>query len=82
MLTRWAAVTAWGLAATLASCAGATDAGLPAPMTGDEMPENLTPGSDAPNVTMTLHSGDTIALASLKGNKVLLWFYPKDDTPG
>jgi len=28
------------------------------------------------------HEGAMISLASLRGRKVLLWFYPKADTPG
>lgn len=42
----------------------------------------LKPGDPAPDVTFTLQDGKTVALSSLKGRKVLVYFYPKDETPG
>ncbi|MGE0668933.1 MAG: thioredoxin-dependent thiol peroxidase [Sphingomonadales bacterium] len=39
-------------------------------------------GDKAPAFTMTRDGGDTISLAGLRGRKVVLYFYPKDDTPG
>jgi len=42
----------------------------------------LAPGDAAPAVTFKLHDGKTVELASLKGKQVLVFFYPKDDTPG
>ncbi len=39
-------------------------------------------GDPAPDFTSTTHEGHTLTLASLRGKKVLLWFYPKADTPG
>jgi peroxiredoxin Q/BCP len=39
-------------------------------------------GDFAPDVELTLHTGDRVHLQELQGHKVLLWFYPKDDTPG
>jgi thioredoxin-dependent peroxiredoxin len=42
----------------------------------------LQAGSDAPNVTFTLQDGKTVALSSLKGKQVAVYFYPKDDTKG
>jgi len=39
-------------------------------------------GSQAPDVMLALHNGETLALKSLRGSNVLLYFYPKDDTPG
>jgi thioredoxin-dependent peroxiredoxin len=39
-------------------------------------------GSPAPNFTAVAHDGSTVRLASLKGRPVVLYFYPKDDTPG
>jgi peroxiredoxin Q/BCP len=36
----------------------------------------------APDFILPCDSGDTIALADLKGKNVVLYFYPKDDTPG
>ncbi len=42
----------------------------------------LKEGDAAPEFTATAHTGETIALSSLRGHYVLLWFYPKADTPG
>ena len=42
----------------------------------------LEPGDKAPDFTGRDHMGNTIALSQLKGKKVVLWFYPKADTPG
>ena len=39
-------------------------------------------GSPAPNFTLTSDSGEQISLESLRGRPVVLYFYPKDDTPG
>jgi len=46
------------------------------------MPEYLTPGSQAPDFTAKDQDGQTQSLSALKGSKVALYFYPKDDTPG
>jgi thioredoxin-dependent peroxiredoxin len=42
----------------------------------------LKVGDTAPAFTVQTHVGKEISLASLKGKKVVLWFYPKADTPG
>jgi thioredoxin-dependent peroxiredoxin len=39
-------------------------------------------GDPAPDFTLTSHQGKQVALAKLRGRKVLLWFYPEADTPG
>ncbi|HEX9700469.1 MAG TPA: thioredoxin-dependent thiol peroxidase [Acidobacteriota bacterium] len=39
-------------------------------------------GEPAPAFTATTDSGETLSLADLRGRKVVLYFYPKDDTPG
>jgi peroxiredoxin Q/BCP len=39
-------------------------------------------GQDAPDFELPSDGGGTIALSSLKGKAVVLYFYPKDDTPG
>jgi thioredoxin-dependent peroxiredoxin len=39
-------------------------------------------GEKAPEFSMATDSGGTVSLAALKGKKVVLYFYPKDDTPG
>jgi peroxiredoxin Q/BCP len=42
----------------------------------------LQPGDDAPAFTLLDQSGTPVALSDLKGRKILLYFYPKADTPG
>ena len=42
----------------------------------------LEPGDDAPDFDLVDQDGKAVSLAGLKGGKVLLYFYPKDDTPG
>lgn len=36
----------------------------------------------APNFTLTDKDGNSISLVDFKGKKVVLYFYPKDNTPG
>jgi peroxiredoxin len=42
----------------------------------------LNVGDSAPDFDATDHHGNRIRLADLRGKKVVLWFYPKADTPG
>src|SRR5690348_17014574 len=39
-------------------------------------------GSRAPDFTLPSDEGREVTLSSLRGRKVVLYFYPKDDTPG
>jgi peroxiredoxin Q/BCP len=39
-------------------------------------------GTPAPEFSLTSDSGETVSLADLRGRPVVLYFYPKDDTPG
>jgi peroxiredoxin Q/BCP len=41
-----------------------------------------TVGRKAPDFTAALDDGGTLRLSSLRGHIVILFFYPKDDTPG
>ena len=45
-------------------------------------PALLPVGSPAPDFTTTAHTGEKVELSKLKGKPVVLYFYPKDDTPG
>lgn len=45
------------------------------------MPQ-LNVGDTAPNFTMPTNGGGSITLSDLKGQYVVVYFYPKDDTPG
>ena len=42
----------------------------------------LSPGDKAPAIALPDQSGSTVKLSDLKGRKVLVFFYPKADTPG
>jgi thioredoxin-dependent peroxiredoxin len=42
----------------------------------------LEPGSPAPDFSLASDGGGRVALADLRGRKVVLYFYPKDDTSG
>lgn len=42
----------------------------------------LAAGDAAPDITLKLHDGKEVRLSSLQGKQVLVYFYPKDDTPG
>lgn len=46
------------------------------------MPTTLTEGAPAPDFTLPGAGGASISLADFKGRKVVLYFYPKDDTSG
>ncbi len=42
----------------------------------------LTVGTKAPNFTLTDKDGKSVSLSDFLGQKVVLYFYPKDNTPG
>jgi peroxiredoxin Q/BCP len=42
----------------------------------------LTKGDKAPEFVLKNQRGEDISLADLKGRTIVLYFYPKDDTPG
>ncbi len=44
--------------------------------------ETLKVGDKAPSFSIKNQNGKTINLADFKGKKVVLYFYPEDDTPG
>ncbi|MEK7146530.1 MAG: thioredoxin-dependent thiol peroxidase [Patescibacteria group bacterium] len=39
-------------------------------------------GDQIPDLTLPSTSGEMVSLGKFKGKKVVLYFYPKDDTPG
>jgi len=39
-------------------------------------------GTQAPDFELRSDDGDTVKLSALRGRQVVLYFYPKDDTPG
>jgi peroxiredoxin Q/BCP len=38
-------------------------------------------GTSAPEFELRSDAGETVSLSSLRGRPVVLYFYPKDDTP-
>jgi peroxiredoxin Q/BCP len=42
----------------------------------------LREGDPAPDFTLDSDTGEPVTLSSLRGRPVVLYFYPKDDTPG
>lgn len=46
------------------------------------MSATVEAGSMAPDFTLPVDGGDSLTLSSLRGRSVVLYFYPKDDTPG
>jgi thioredoxin-dependent peroxiredoxin len=42
----------------------------------------LETGDKAPDFTLPDQDGETVSLADLKGQTIVLYFYPKADTPG
>lgn len=42
----------------------------------------ISTGSAAPDFTLPRDGGGTVSLSGLRPQKVVLYFYPKDDTPG
>jgi peroxiredoxin Q/BCP len=42
----------------------------------------LVVGSEAPDFTLSTDGDGTLTLSSLRGKRVILYFYPKADTPG
>jgi len=42
----------------------------------------LQTGDKAPDFEVKDHTGRTTRLGDYRGRKVVLWFYPKADTPG
>ena len=42
----------------------------------------LEQGTKAPSFSVKDHNGNTVSLTDFSGKKIVLWFYPKADTPG
>jgi peroxiredoxin Q/BCP len=46
------------------------------------MPADLVPGTKAPAFSLPRDGGTTVSLADFKGQNLVLYFYPRADTPG
>jgi peroxiredoxin Q/BCP len=64
-------------AASAASAATATAAATAPPASGEDLV-----GKPAPDFSAPAHDGTTFHLAAAKGKPVVLYFYPRDETPG
>ena len=70
------------------SCANETKKPAPTENAGEiqnphaQETTSLEPGAKAPAISLKLHDGTTVDLQSLVGKQVLVYFYPKDETPG
>jgi len=49
---------------------------------GPPPPKLLEVGSAAPDFRVEAHDGSVVTLSGLRGRQIVLWFYPKADTPG
>jgi peroxiredoxin Q/BCP len=49
---------------------------------GEDVPHGLAVGDVAPDVSLEDQDGQIVTLRSLRGRAVLVYFYPKADTPG
>ena len=47
-----------------------------------DSPSMIEPGKAAPAFTLPDQNGNKVALKDLKGKDVIVYFYPRDDTPG
>jgi len=43
---------------------------------------NVTVGEKLPDFELSNQDGENVSLSSLKGQKLIMFFYPKDDSPG
>jgi cytochrome oxidase Cu insertion factor (SCO1/SenC/PrrC family) len=58
---------------------GSAAAAVPATVPGTTL---LAPGTPAPDFSAPVNDGTTVRLADLRGKPVILYFYPRDATPG
>ena len=50
--------------------------------TASTLADVVTEGEKAPEFTLENDAGETVSLSDFHGKPVVLYFYPKDDTPG
>lgn len=57
-------------------------AAAPATSAPEAEPLPVAEGEEAPDFTLPASTGEEITLSALRGKPVVLYFYPKDETPG
>lgn len=75
-----APVTAETHAASPAQSSVSAGSAEPQPSTAEQ--QLLAPGSPLPDVSAVAQTGERVNLPALKGKPVVVYFYPKDETPG
>src|SRR3954447_16241038 len=73
--------TALALAMFLAGCKGESPS-RPTTQAGARADGLAAEGAPAPAVEAVAHTGEKGRLTALHGQPIVLYFYPKDDTPG
>ncbi len=68
--------------ATLKLAAAAAAIGIAGFAASTSVLAALPVGAKAPDFETVAHSGQRVKLSELRGKNVVLYFYPKDDTPG
>jgi len=76
---RWRCFS-YGSLAIAAACG--KHATPPPPAPAEPSAAEVQIGKPAPDFTATTYDGKAITLSSLKGTPVVIYFYPKDETPG
>jgi peroxiredoxin Q/BCP len=71
-----------GKGRTSAASAQAKKGKTRTPGKDDDAPLGIAVGDSAPSFVLKDHSGTLVSSESLRGSPYLLYFYPKDDTPG
>ncbi len=78
-MTRFALVLILLAVGCQKSSKGEAPAGSAAPAVATTL---LAVGAPAPKLVATAHNGERVDLESFRGKPVVVYFYPKDDTPG
>jgi len=80
-MKRWLAVMLLSATGALGACQKSPASSEPSP-TGAPQNGLLAVGAPAPSLRVQAHNGAPVDLATLRGKPVVVYFYPKDDTPG
>jgi peroxiredoxin Q/BCP len=65
-----------------APTASATPSAAAAPSASNATNDNVQVGKPPPDFTALTYDDETVTLSKLKGRPVVIYFYPKDETPG